>query len=190
MFCGLIQILAWGADMSNFVFAGTSLDGYIADGEGKLDWLDMIPNPSGDDMGFGAFMSSIDGVVMGRVTFETVLSFGVEWPYSKPVFVLSRTLGKIPEELIGRVEIIQGTPEEITTMLTKRGYVNLYIDGGKTIQNFLNDDMIDEMIITRLPILLGGGIPLFGELPVHQIFSHISTDVYLDELVCSHYKRV
>lgn len=175
--------------MSNLVFVGTSLDGYIADRNGGLQWLESIPNPDKDDLGWGAFMDRIDGIIMGRKTYETVMGFGIEWPYEKKVYVLSQTLTSLPEELKNRVSLMKGTPAEITAKLRKKGCKNLYIDGGHTIQEFLSDDLIDELIITKLPILLGGGTPLFGDLPDHMMFEHVETKVYLDELVSSRYKR-
>ena len=175
--------------MSNIVYIGVSIDGYIADRDGGLDWLQSVPNLDNDDFGFTGFIESIDALVMGRNTFETVVGFGGEWPYTKKVFVLSKTLLSLPPRYEGKAEIIKGTPSQITKTLNSKGYKNLYIDGGKTIQSFLLDDLIDEMIITRIPILLGGGTPLFGNLPRHLIFDHISTRVLLNELVLSHYKR-
>ena len=106
-----------------------------------------------------------------------------------PVFVLSHSLKLVPEKLKGRVEIIKGSPDEVTAMLDDLGYKRKDIDGGKTIQSFLEYDRIDEMIISRLPILLGGGTPLFGGLPKHMMFEHTATDVLLSEIVVSRYRR-
>ena len=173
----------------NYVFIATSIDGYIAEKDGGIDWLDTIPNPDGSDMGYVNFIKNIDAIVMGRVSFEKVLSFDIEWPYIVPVLVLSNSLIKIPKELIGKVEIISGTPQEIIKTAHSKGYKNLYIDGGKTVQSFLKEDLIDEMIITTIPILLGAGIPLFSELSNKMKFKHIKTDIFLKELVQRHYSR-
>jgi len=175
--------------MSNKVFIATSLDGYIADRDGKIDYLNTVPIPEGDDMGFGDFMNSVDAMVMGRTTLDMVLSFGVEWPYPKPVFVLSRSMTEVPDSVKGKVEIMSGSPAEITATLKGKGYDDLYIDGGKVIQDFLAEDMIDEMIINTIPILLGGGTPLFGDLPAHYVFDHIKTEVKAEHMVMSQYKR-
>lgn len=150
--------------MANIVYIATSLDGYIADKNNDLEWLHQVPNPGGSDFGFAEFMDSIDALVMGRNTMEKVLSFGVDWPYNKPVYVLSSQLNQAPEGLEGKVFPIRGTPEEITQSLNNKGYKNLYIDGGKTVQSFLQVDLIDKLIVTTIPILLGGGIPLFSSL--------------------------
>ena len=169
--------------MANKVFIATSLDGYIADKNGSLDWL---PHPEGDDLGFDDFLNSIDALVMGRNTFETVVGFGGDWFYTKKVFVVSNTLTTIPDKLKDKVELIKGTPEEILEITKQQGYKNLYIDGGKTIQCFLQENLIDEIIITTIPILLGGGSPLFGLLENNITLEHKSTKV-IKGLVQSHY---
>jgi len=173
----------------NNVFIATSLDGYIADKEGGLDWLDLIPNPEKLDHGYFDFIKEIDAFVMGRSTFETVLGFGIEWPYKIPVFVLSNSLKKIPKNLIGKVFIINGTLSEILNKIHAKGYDRLYIDGGITIQNFLKEDLIDEMIITTVPILLGSGTPLFSEMPKVLEFELVSSTVFLNQLTQRHYRR-
>lgn len=174
--------------MTNYVYIATSLDGFIATSDGSLDWLDEIPNPEGSDYGYGEFMSGIDAIVMGRNTFDKVLTFG-EWVYNKPVFVLSNSLREIPEEIIGKAEIVNGNIKNLVNQLNRQGYYNLYIDGGKTIQNFLQEDLIDEMIITRVPILLGSGFPLFNQLDKRLKFKHQKTEVYNHTLVKSYYLR-
>ena len=174
--------------MTNFVYIATSLDGFIATNDGGVDWLNDIPNPEQNDFGFAKFMSGIDAVVMGRNTFEQVLTFG-SWPYDKPVFVLSNTLARLPDQYVGKAEIVNGDLNGLINKIHERGYKNLYIDGGKTIQNFLAEDLIDEMIITKIPILLGDGIPLFGKLNQSIKFDHIKTEVSNDSLVMSHYTR-
>ena len=174
--------------MTNYVYIAMSLDGFIATREGNLDWLDEIPNPDNNDYGFVEFMSGIDALVMGRKTFEKVLTFRV-WPYAKPVFVLSRSKINIPTDLEGKAETITGTPKKIVEQLKEFGHQNLYIDGGKTIQGFLEEDLIDEMIITTVPILLGDGISLFGKLTQRLRFSHRKTEVLNESLVKSYYTR-
>lgn len=173
----------------NKVFIATSLDGFIADRNHGIEWLEMVPNPDKDDCGYNSFIAGIDALVMGRVTFDTVVGFN-QWYYNKPVFVLSNTLTSLPQGYEDRAELIKGNSlDEILEVLHTRGYNNLYIDGGKTIQQFLNADLIDELIITKLPILLGDGPPLFGWLPGHLEWEHTHTQVYLGQLVQSHYKR-
>ncbi len=175
--------------MANHVYIATSLDGYIATPDGGLDWLSSIPNPEQSDFGFSDFMSHIDAIVMGRNTFEKVLSFG-EWPYTSPVFVLSTTLTQVPDHLSGKAEVIQGQIPEIISELHRRGYAELYIDGGRTIQSFLERDFIDEMIISTVPVLLGRGIPLFGSLDRSIRFEVVQTERLNHFLVKTYYKRM
>ena len=104
-------------EKKNYVFIARSLDGYIADKDGGIDWLNMIPNPDNIDTGFVELMNKIDAIVMGRNTFEKVLSFNIPWPYTKPVFVASNTLSKVPEKLEEKVELINGTPASIVEII-------------------------------------------------------------------------
>ena len=177
-------------EKKNKVFIATSLDGYIADRNGSIDWLHSIPNPDNIDMGYGEFISEIDALVMGRVTFETICGFDMDWPYTKPVFVLSNSMTSIAEEYIGKIEVVSG---DLTTVIKKihdKGYYNLYIDGGKTIQSFLKEDLIDEMTITTIPYILGGGIPLFTELPDKLDFECIESKRYLDKVSQNRFIRI
>lgn len=175
--------------MSNVVFIATSLDGYIADKDGGLDWLHSIPNPENLDMGWKDLIERIDAIVMGRKTFDTVCNFDSDWPYSKPVFVLSNSMKSIPDGYEGKAEPIKGSLSEVMEAIHRKGYKHIYVDGGVTVQSFLKEDLIDEMIITVIPILLGGGAPLFGELPKPMAFEHVKTEVFLSALVQNHYRR-
>ncbi len=139
----------------NSVFIATSLDGYIADKNGGIDWLHSIPNPDNIDMGYGEFISQIDALVMGRTTFETICGFDMDWPYEKPLFVLSNTLKEIPKDYKDKAYLIKGTLTEILEQIHQKGCHRLYIDGGTTIQEFLKEDLIDNLVITTIPILLG-----------------------------------
>ncbi|PMO35447.1 dihydrofolate reductase family protein [Vibrio breoganii] len=169
--------------MPNIVYIATSLDGFIADKNNQLNWLHDVPNPEGSDFGFAALMDRVDALIMGRNTLDIVISFGVAWPYSKPVFVLSNTLTKVPEGLDGKVFLVNGELPDIVQSLNQKGFEKLYIDGGKTIQSFLRHDLIDELIITTIPILLGGGIPLFSELSAPLKFKHLGCERLADHMV-------
>ncbi len=173
----------------NIVFIAKSLDGYIAGKDGDLDWLHSIPNPEGIDMGYNRLMEEVDAIVMGRTTFDTVLGFGIDWPYTKHVFVLSNTLKEVPANLEGKVSLLKGSSQQILNQIYERGYHCLYIDGGRTVQHFLQDDLIDELRITTIPILLGGGFPLFGDLASPMEFEHVESMVFLDQIVQDHYRR-
>lgn len=174
--------------MKTTVYIATSLDGFIARKDGNLDWLTNIENPTNDDYGYRDFISTIDAIVMGRGTFETVLSFPA-WPYEKTVFVLSTTLKNVPDPLKEKVQLLSMTPKDVLSWLAREGYSSIYVDGGRTIQEFLREDLIDELIITKIPVLIGSGIPLFDHLQHDLTFQHIETRAYPNGLVKSHYKR-
>jgi len=176
-------------EKKNSVYMATSLDGYIADKNGGIEWLDSIQIPDNEDMGYIEFTNRIDALVMGRTTFETVLGFDIDWPYKKPVFVLSNSLKEIPEGHKEKAYLIKGTLPEILKQIHKKGCHRLYIDGGITIQGFLKEDLIDEMRITVFPVLLGGGSPLFSELPKALEFELVKSKVYVDQLVQHHFRR-
>lgn len=174
---------------SNKVFIGSSIDGYIADKQGGLEWLELIPNPEKSDLGYIAFMKGVDALLMGRVTFETVIGFDIPWPYTKPVFVLSTTLSEIPESHKDKAILVNGSLSEVLASIHEQGYHNLYIDGGKLVQSFLREDLIDEMTITTIPILLGGGHSLFGEHDEKLVFELVESKVLLGEIVQRWYRR-
>ena len=126
---------------------------------------------------------------MGRITFETVLAFDIDWPYKKPVFVISKTLEQIPDKLSEKVELFNGSLSDILLKIHQKGHHRLYIDGGKLIQSFLKEDLIDEMIITVIPILLGGGVPLFSDLTNQLQFECKESKLFLDAIVQNHFLR-
>lgn len=173
----------------NNVFIATSLDGFIADKNGGIDWLHAIPNPDNTDMGYNDFISQIDALIMGRKTFETICGFDIDWPYQKHVFVLSNSLTSIPETYKDKITLINGDLKEILHQIHNKGYNNLYIDGGKTIQSFLKEDLIDEMTITIIPFLLGDGIPLFTKQSKRLEFECINSKVYLNKIVQNSFIR-
>ncbi|MCP9236026.1 dihydrofolate reductase family protein [Lewinella sp. JB7] len=174
----------------NTVYIAKSLDGFISGKNGTLDWLESVPNPAQEDMGYSVFMKEIDAIVMGRNTFETVLNFDIDWPYTQHVFVLSRTLSEVPEDLRQKITILSGTPQEVLDEIHRREYFRLYIDGGVTIQRFVAENLIDEFRITTFPILLGEGAPLFGPLSEPLRLAYVRSDVYLGQLVHDVYRKI
>ncbi|HEX2338934.1 MAG TPA: dihydrofolate reductase family protein [Vicinamibacterales bacterium] len=165
------------------VFIGTSLDGFIARANGELDFL---PPGGGEPHGYEEFIATVDALVIGRKTFETVLTFD-EWPYGeKRVFVLStRPLAAAPDGAF--VEHMAGNPADIVSQLAARGIRHVYVDGGITIQRFLQAGLIQRLIITRVPVLIGTGIPLFGPLQHDIALTHVATRQYASGLVQSEY---
>ena len=169
------------------VFVGTSLDGFIARTNGDLDWMQEPSSEGGADYGYNSFIARIDAIVMGRKTFEKVLTFET-WPYQKPVFVLTHRRLRIPVKLRKRVEVMAGTPKEIVDRLAKRRHFRLYVDGGRTIQRFLRAGLVNELVVSRLPILIGTGIPLFGTLSEDIRLKHVETRAFPGGMVQSAYE--
>ena len=166
------------------VFIATSLDGFIARSDGTLDWL---PEGGGEPHGYTEFMATVDALVIGRKTFETVLSFP-EWPYgAKPVIVLSSKPDALQAPRGALCTIIDATPAEVVDRLAARGMAHLYIDGGVTIQRFLAAGLIQRLIVTRVPVVLGTGIPLFGPVAQDLHLAHVATRAYPSGLVQSEY---
>lgn len=165
------------------VFVGASVDGFIARTNHTFDFLDVGGN---EPHGFEEFMASVDALVMGRKTYEVVRPFE-PWPYgSKPVVVLSRRrLAPPPAGAV--VERMSGAPEKIVARLEARGLQHLYVDGGLTIQRFLRAGLIDRLIVTRVPVLIGTGIPLFGALQRDVLLEHVATRTYAGGLVQTEY---
>jgi dihydrofolate reductase len=172
--------------MKASVFVGTSLDGFMARNDGTLDFL---PPGGGEPHGYEEFIASVDALVIGRKTYETVLGFPT-WPYGqKPIFVLStRPLAPAPEAAV--VEHLSGPLAAIPSQLAARGIRHVYVDGGMTIQGFLRAGLIQRLIITRVPVLIGTGIPLFGPTTRDIRLKHIATRQYVSGLVQSEYEVV
>ncbi len=173
--------------MTASVFIGTSLDGFIAREDGGLDWL---PAAGGEPHGYDEFIATVDAIVIGRKTFETVLTFDA-WPYgTKPVVVLSSNPSALRAPDGAVCDMMAGTPAEIVARLGARGLQHLYVDGGVTIQGFLEAGLIQRLIITRVPVLLGSGIPLFGPLSHDIRLEHVATRSFPSGLVQSEYRVV
>jgi len=172
-----------GSAVKASVFIGTSLDGFIARLNDELDFLPEDPEPHG----FTEFFASVDALVIGRRTFEKVLTFG-SWPYGdKRVVILSSRPVDLSKAVGGVVEHMSGPPEELVSQLAAKGVQHAYVDGGVTIQRFLRAGLIQRLIITRVPVLIGEGIPLFSTLPHDIRLRHIATRSYASGLVQSEY---
>ena len=172
--------------MKASVYIGTSVDGFIARANGDLDWLPANPEPHGYD----EFIASVDAIVIGRKTFETVMGFDA-WPYGdKRVIVLSSSPVDFSGVVGGVVEQMGGEPADVVAQLDATGVQHAYIDGGITIQRFLRAGLIQSLIITRVPMLIGDGIPLFGTLPHDVRLRHIATRHYPSGLVQTEYEVV
>ncbi len=171
--------------MKASVFVGASVDGFIAR---VNDDLDFLPEGGGEPHGYDEFMATVDAVVIGRKTFEKVLTLG-PWPYAdKRVVVLSSRPVDFSALRGGVVEQMAGSPEHVVAELSTRGVRHAYIDGGITIQRFLGAGLIQRLIVTRVPVLIGEGIPLFGRLPHDITLEHVATRHFPSGLVQTEYR--
>jgi dihydrofolate reductase len=173
--------------MKTTVYIGTSLDGFIARNDGDIDWLTRFANDEAI-LAYNEFMSGIDAIVIGRGTFEKVLTFP-SWPYEKKAFVLSTSIKQVPDILREKITVLSMKPKELLNYLSGNGFSSIYVDGGKVIQAFLKEDLIDNLIISKVPVLIGSGIPLFDYLDTDLQFAHIQTQVSSNGLVRSYYER-
>jgi dihydrofolate reductase len=174
--------------ITTHVYIGASLDGFIARRDGSFSWLMKFADQAAVDS-YAEFIAGIDVIVIGRGTYETVLGFS-DWPYSLPTVVLSQSISEVPSRLEGKVSISKLSPRSLLADLSASGYRSAYIDGGQVIQSFLAEDLIDELIIARVPVLIGEGISLFGQLKGDVEFEHARTATFANGLVRSYYKRL
>lgn len=162
------------------VYIATSLDGFIARNDGALDWLNEANGavPDGEDCGFHAFMDSVDALIMGRKTYEKVLSFG-EWSYGRtPVVVLSRNSISFPPRVPDTVTHSSEPPRDLLERLSGEGARHVYVDGGITIQEFLSEGLVDEITVTMIPVIIGDGMPLFGSIEKDISLTHVCTTAF------------
>lgn len=168
-------------------FIAVTADGFIARKNGALDW---IPSTEGmdEDFGFQPFLESVDALVMGRKTYEFVVA-SHQWPYgNKKVFVLSDSLKSLSSAIPSSVEIKPPIAGDIYSELKEMGLLHVYVDGGQTIQSFLNAGLLSELILTQIPILIGDGVRLFGKTKKDIKLKHIETMVYTNGFVQNHYE--
>lgn len=185
------------AILKGHVFIATSLDGFIARKDGSIAWLEEQAmraagvDAGGEDHGYADFLAGMDGIIMGRRTFEKVLTFDT-WPFDKPVVVLSRSLvaADFPPDIAGKVTLLNLSPAAVAQYLAGRGWTHAYIDGGQVIQSFLREGLISDLVITRIPILLGDGTPLFGLLASDVELRHLGTTAFPSGFVQSRYATV
>lgn len=176
--------------ISGHVFIATSLDGFIARTDGDIDWLATRSDQT-EDHGYNEFIEGMDGIVMGRGTYEKVLSFEA-WPYTKPVVVLSQSLlqSSLPENLKGKVRFINLLPKDTMSLLASEGWKKVYVDGGQVVQSFIRDNLIEEMVITVVPVLIGSGRTLFGSLRGDVSLSLLKTKSFSSGLVQLTYRII
>ncbi|MDZ7938348.1 MAG: dihydrofolate reductase family protein [Rhodoferax sp.] len=170
------------------VFIATSLDGYIARTDGDITWLLQRDEPN-EDHGYSSFIADKELIVMGRGSYEKVLSFDT-WPYTVPVLVLSKQLADspVPKALNGKLRFTRQSPKDLMKELAHQGIRQIYVDGGQLVQSFLRDRLIADMVITTVPVLIGAGRSLFGSLPCDIDLRLVSTRSFPSGLVQSTYR--
>ena len=167
------------------VFCGTSVDGFLAR---TNDTFDFLETPGTVPHGFTEFLSTVDVVVIGRRTFEVVRDLGHFGLYGKKQVVVLSSKPLDLSSIKAKIEQMSGTPQDIVIQLEKRGFTHAYVDGGITIQQFLRSGLIDRITVTRVPVLIGEGIPLFAAVPHDIHLRHLSTRSYNGGLVQSKYE--
>ncbi|WCE30832.1 dihydrofolate reductase family protein [Vibrio sp. SCSIO 43137] len=181
------------------VFIATSADGFIASKDGSLDWLHAAGNKQADmgdnaDMGWAEHLASHDCLIMGRGTMEAIAAMNLtvdKWPYGDmKIIVLSKTLQQVPDSIPAEIELYSGDIPSLIKLLEQQGHQRAYVDGGKTIQSFLNHKLIDEMSIFRAPVLLGEGIPLFGKTDIEIKLTNAQSEAFANDFVLVKYKVV
>lgn len=179
------------------VFIATSVDGYIASKDGGVDWLASAGDQSADmsinpDLGFNQFISTVDCMIMGRKCMEVIAAMNLtaqQWPYGElPIYVLSKSVTSAPASMHGKVRIHAGDIPSLLNKLTEQGLQHAYVDGGATITSFINLQLINEMTITKAPILLGDGIPLFGKLTKHITLKNAQASSYPNGFIQEKYQ--
>ena len=173
--------------ITGHIFIATSLDGFIARDDGDISWLLERDDPT-EDHGYDRFIADKDVIVMGRNTYESIRDIR-PWPYNRPVVVLSATITEadVPEDISGRVRIVSMPSTQVMAFLEAEGKQRAYIDGGLVIQSFLQAGLISDIVITSVPILLGQGRRLFGELASDIPLIHKGTTSFPSGLVQSCY---
>ncbi len=174
--------------MQATAFIAASLDGYIARPDNSIDWLENASSDATEDFGYEAFISTVSCVVMGRKTFERILTFP-EWPYRHHrAIIMSSSLKTIPKSLGDNVQLFNGTVQEVVQLLEAEGDSHLYVDGSRVIQDFISAGLLTDLTLTTVPILLGAGIPLFGG-PLKKDINviHLATKAYHNGFVQTQY---
>jgi dihydrofolate reductase len=169
------------------LYIATSLDGYIAKPNDNLDFLSIVEQ-EGQDYGYAEFIKTVDAVIVGRKTYDKVIAMGFDFPHAdKDAYIMTRT----PRPSIGSVKFYTGNLKSLVTKLKSESGKNIFCDGGAEIVNeLLKHNLIDEFIISVIPILLGNGIKLFEDNRPEQKLELVSTKQFNKGLAQLHYKRV
>jgi dihydrofolate reductase len=178
-------------------YIATSADGFIATKDGSVDWLHSAGNGKAlaeehADMGFNAYLASVDCMIMGRKTLETISDMNLNdelWPYGDlRIIVLSSTLSSPPANMKDKIELFSGDLTQLIASLEEQSHQHAYIDGGTTIQAFMQLNLLNEITITKAPVLLGEGIPLFGKINTPVKLDHAESATFENDFVQLKYR--
>lgn len=170
------------------LFIATTLDGFIARPDGSIDWLEKMPNPEGTDYGYSDFIASVDTVLMGRATYETVLGFDVEWPYAAQQTWVVTTQTDLPTPT-PNTGLIHQVDADTIRQLRAASKKNIWlVGGGEVIRAFMALDSVDELMVSLIPVTIGEGIPLFPNVKETN-WQLVSATPWKSGLVYLHYQR-
>lgn len=166
------------------VYIAASLDGYIAKPGDDLSFLGTVQK-EGEDYGYGQFVSGVDTVIVGRKTYDWVMNAVPEFPHAdKETYVVTRQ----PREAIGNTRFYSGSLKELVQQLKSVPGKNIFVDGGAALVNaMLQEDLVDELIVSVVPVMVGEGVRLFKEGIPERQWKHLSTRSFDTGLVQSHY---
>lgn len=171
------------------LYIATSIDGYIAKSDGNLDWLTQFPNPTNEDYGYSELLSNCESIIVGSRTFTEISKFDIEWPYSNfKTYVISRQ--KNFEINTPNTELYSGDLKGVINYLITNTSKNCWVvGGGKLVESLLNQNLIDEMIISIIPVLIGNGIPLFHKSSSESTWGLVNTKKYDSGVVTLTYTK-
>ncbi len=169
------------------LFIACSVDGYIASVDEDLGFLSRVEK-QGEDYGYSDFISQIDCVILGKRTYDKVMSMTSVFPHAgKETYIVTRS----PKKPIGNTVFYDGNLKSLIESLRTKEGKNIFIDGGsKVIKMLLDDDLIDEMIISYIPVLLGEGIPLFAPIHKEKALESLSVKAFESGLIQVHYRII
>lgn len=173
--------------MGAVLYIARSIDGYIAGINGEMTFLDSV-DVAGEDYGYFSFIKEVDAVVLGRTTFDWVFDQIHKSPHENlPCFVITSR----PKEAMGKTQFVDIPAVELIAQLKKQGYQKIFIDGGSRVVNdLLDSNEIDSMIISEIPMILGGGVPLFRKGNPQSKWKTVSSRLYPSGLLQTEYIRI
>lgn len=169
------------------LYIASSIDGYIAKSDGSVEWLDDFPNPDEPEMGYFDFIKGVDTLLFGANTYRRVLTFG-EWPYEgKECFVFSRNPVAAHDD---KATFISGDIVHFVSELKNKPGKTIWLVGGGEVNSLLlQNDLVDEIILTIVPMALGAGIPLFATGKLDKVLKLTNTKIYTNGMVQLTYNR-